>query len=51
MHIADDWQESFLTKRSPDVEAAEDVHGSQASAVARGVEAATRDSRRAARVH
>jgi hypothetical protein len=51
MHIDDDWQEGFLAKRSPDVEAAEEVYGSQRSAVARGVEAATRDSRRAARVH
>jgi hypothetical protein len=50
MHIEDDWQEGFLAKRSPDVEAAEDVYGSQASAIARGVEAAVLDSRRAVRV-
>jgi hypothetical protein len=51
MHIEDDWQGGLLGKPSPDVEAAEEVYGSQGSAVARGVEAAVRDTRRVARVH
>ena len=44
MHIVDDLSRGFLAKRSPGVEGAGDVYGSQDSAVAPGVETASRDS-------
>ena len=44
MHIIDDLSRGFLTKRSPGVEGAGNVYGSQDSAVVSSVETATEDS-------